>query len=213
MATKTYKQAGDELWRRTDKINAELFTLTYGALVVQLIKDYEDYSQVNKQLDKMGFSIGSRIIEDFLARSGQGRCRDFREVAEVLAQIAFKAFLNITPSLIFPSPQRPVREFSLVFHENPLTEFVELPEDALPSSSKHAPNQGPALQTDEPSGQAQEGLWYSNVLCGVVRGALEMVQYQVTARFVSDVLRGDETTEMKVTLLRIMDEEVPAGDD
>lgn len=39
------------------------------------------------------------------------------------------------------------------------------------------------------------------------------VQYQVTAHFVSDTLRGDETTEMKVTLVRIMDEEVPAGDD
>lgn len=33
--------------------NAELFSLTYGALVVQLIKDYEDYGEVNKQLDKM----------------------------------------------------------------------------------------------------------------------------------------------------------------
>jgi hypothetical protein len=33
--------------------NAELFSLTYGALVVQLIKDYEDYEEVNKQLDKM----------------------------------------------------------------------------------------------------------------------------------------------------------------
>ena len=33
--------------------NAELFTLTYGALVVQLIKDYEDYDEVNRQLDKM----------------------------------------------------------------------------------------------------------------------------------------------------------------
>lgn len=33
--------------------NAELFTLTYGALVIQLIKDYEDYAEVNKQLDKM----------------------------------------------------------------------------------------------------------------------------------------------------------------
>jgi hypothetical protein len=30
-----------------------LFALTYGALVVQLIKDYEDYDEVNKQLDKM----------------------------------------------------------------------------------------------------------------------------------------------------------------
>ncbi len=33
--------------------NAELFTMTYGALVAQLIQDYEDYSEVNKQLDKM----------------------------------------------------------------------------------------------------------------------------------------------------------------
>ena len=49
--------------------NAELFTLTYGALVVQLIRDYEDYAAVNSQLDKMGYNIGTRLIEDFLART------------------------------------------------------------------------------------------------------------------------------------------------
>lgn len=27
--------------------------MTYGALVVQLIQDYEDYAEVNKQLDMM----------------------------------------------------------------------------------------------------------------------------------------------------------------
>lgn len=31
----------------------ELFTLTYGALVSQLIKDYDTDEEVNKQLDKM----------------------------------------------------------------------------------------------------------------------------------------------------------------
>ena len=31
----------------------ELFTLTYGALVSQLVKDYESDEEVNKQLDKM----------------------------------------------------------------------------------------------------------------------------------------------------------------
>lgn len=41
----------------------------------------------------------------------------------------------------------------------------------------------------------------------------KQIQYQVTANFVSDVLRGDETTAIKVVLVRIMDEEVPAGDD
>jgi hypothetical protein len=40
-----------------------------------------------------------------------------------------------------------------VFEENPLADFVELPDD----------------------GRAQDELWYSNILCGVLRGALEMV--------------------------------------
>lgn len=33
--------------------NGELFTLTYGALVAQLMKDYENDEEVNKQLEKM----------------------------------------------------------------------------------------------------------------------------------------------------------------
>lgn len=48
----------------------------------------------------------------------------------------------------------------LSFDENPLAEFVELPEEAL-----------------------EGGLWFSNILCGVIRGALEMVQHLVAAYF------------------------------
>ena len=33
--------------------NAEILTLTYGSIVRQLISDYEDVEEVNKQLDKM----------------------------------------------------------------------------------------------------------------------------------------------------------------
>lgn len=40
-----------------------------------------------------------------------------------------------------------------MFEENPLADFVELPDD----------------------GKAQDELWYSNILCGILRGALEMV--------------------------------------
>ena len=60
--------------------------MTYGALVVQLIQDYEDYAEVNKQLEKMGYNIGTRLIEDFLARSNLGRCADFKETGEVIAK-------------------------------------------------------------------------------------------------------------------------------
>ena len=45
------------------------------------------------------------------------------------------------------------KQFSLIFEENPLADFVELPDD----------------------GRAQDELWYSNILCGILRGALEMV--------------------------------------
>ena len=33
--------------------SGELFSLTYGALVAQLVKDYESDDEINKQLDKM----------------------------------------------------------------------------------------------------------------------------------------------------------------
>ncbi|EEB93238.1 hypothetical protein MPER_08136, partial [Moniliophthora perniciosa FA553] len=170
MATtsKQYIARGEDLWKgRAEKVNAELFALTYGALVVQLIQDYEDYSEVNKQLEKMGYNIGTRLIEDFLAKSGLGRCSDFREVGEVVSKVGFKSFLNITPSISHSTAPaansgRPVSTgsappansgsfFTLTFDENPLAEFVELPDEAL-----------------------EGGLWFSNVLCGVIRGALEM---------------------------------------
>ena len=41
----------------------------------------------------------------------------------------------------------------------------------------------------------------------------EKVQMQVDAHFVSDILRGNETTEMRVSLVRYIDDELPQSDD
>uniref|UniRef100_A0A8C7F9G2 Trafficking protein particle complex subunit n=1 Tax=Oncorhynchus kisutch TaxID=8019 RepID=A0A8C7F9G2_ONCKI len=179
--------------------NSELFTLTYGALVTQLCKDYENDEEVNKQLDKIvfgtilyslffprGYNIGVRLIEDFLARSSIGRCQDFRETADVIAKVAFKMYLGITPSVTNWSPAGD--ELSLILESNPLVDFVELPDN-------------------------HSSLVYSNLLCGVLRGALEMVQMAVDVKFAQDTLRGDNVTEIRMKFIKRMEENLPAGDE
>lgn len=153
--------------------------------MAQLCQDYDsDYQEVNRQLDKMGYNIGMRLIEDFLAKSGVGRCANFRETADMIAkvgdcvprrlrpearpgsnvlesysyfdQVGFKIFLNVAPTVTNWTSDN--NQFSLIFEENPLADFVELPDD----------------------GRAQDELWFSNILCGVLRGALEMVPVPIS---------------------------------
>lgn len=71
-----------------------------------------------------------------------------------MEQVGFKIFLNITPTITNWTSDN--KQFSLIFEENPLADFVELPDD----------------------GRAQDELWFSNILVGVLRGALEMVCHQ-----------------------------------
>ena len=68
--------------------------MTYGALVSQLLRDYENAEDVNRQLERMGYNIGVRIIEDFLARTTTGRCTDMKDTAEKI-QNAFFNFYSL----------------------------------------------------------------------------------------------------------------------
>ncbi|EDV20344.1 uncharacterized protein TRIADDRAFT_50982 [Trichoplax adhaerens] len=168
------------------KFSSEVFALTYGALVAQLLKDYENDDDVNKQLDKMGYSMGVRMIEDFLARNNIGRCHDFRDTADIIAKNGFKTFLGITPNVTNWSTDG--KEFSLILDNNPLTEFVELPEN-------------------------HSSLSFSNILCGALRGALEMVQMEVEVWFVQDSLKGDDTTEIRLKFIKKLEDALPDGED
>lgn len=167
------------------KVNSELFTLTYGALVSQLLKDYDNVEDVNKQLDRMGYNIGIRLIEDFLARTQSTRCYDFKETAEKI-QLGFRIYLGISPTISNWSASGD--EFSLVFETNPLLEFVELPD--------HCTN-----------------LKYCNILTGVLRGACEMIQLDITSKFTQDQLKGDNVTELRVKFIKTIQDAIPAGED
>ncbi|KAH8375532.1 hypothetical protein KR200_001166 [Drosophila serrata] len=170
------------------KVNSEFLTLTYGALVTQMLRDFENVEDVNKQLERIGYNMGMRLIEDFLARTSAPRCLEMRETADRVQQ-AFRIYLNIQPTISNWSAASD--EFSLLFDSNPLTEFVELPPDLT-------------------------NLRYSAILSGCIRGALEMVQLEVQCWFVQaslDQLKGDNVTELRVKFVRRLEEVIPAGED
>jgi hypothetical protein len=164
---------------RYETVSAELFTLTYGAVVSQVVRDFEDPKEANAQLEAMGYNLGVRIVDDFCAKSRAVRCRSFRETMETLARDALRMYLGVTG--VVEAWSADGRECSLRLPDNPLADFVELP---------------PALSE----------LRYSNLLCGAVRGALEMLSMRAECTFVSDALHGDEATVMRVALREVLGE-------
>jgi len=154
--------------------------LTYGAVVTQLVRDYEDPAEVNGQLEAMGYNIGVRLVDEFCAKSRTLRCRSFRESMETVGRDAFKMFLGVPAVVEAWAPDGGA--CTLRLPDNPLADFVELP---------------PAVAGE---------LRYSNLLAGVVRGALEMVSLKVSCTFVKDALAGDDATEIRVVLLEVLGE-------
>lgn len=68
----------------------------------------------------------------------------------LVKQVGFKMFLGVTASVTNWDSEG--TSCSLILEDNPLVDFVELPDTC-------------------------QGLYYCNILSGVVRGALEMVRY------------------------------------
>ena len=72
-----------EFLSSVEKMNADFLTLTYGSLMVRLIKDYEKPEEINDQLEKMGYNIGIRLIDDFLAKSCIAPPKTFEEAMTI----------------------------------------------------------------------------------------------------------------------------------
>ena len=93
----------------------------------------------------MGVSIGTRIIDEFLAKSNQREpCKSFEETCETIGRVAFKMFLGVEADVKETGDEDKSR-CSLVFPENPLNENVELPPG--------------------------KNFLYSNIICGAIQGA------------------------------------------
>jgi len=144
-------------------IRNELLSLTYGCIVRQAIEDNEgDVETANKQIELIGFNMGQRMVDEYLAKNECEPCKNFKEVAEKVCG-GFKMFLGVDCKM----NQKSDTEFSYIFAENPLDENVTLSEE-------------------------HENLDYSNIICGMIRGALSAVNLRVKCVFVSDRLQKEK---------------------
>jgi trafficking protein particle complex subunit 3 len=176
------QRPGEASLNQSERINIELLSFTYGALVVRLLKDQESISKVNQLLEQMGYNIGVRLIDDFLSKNDVN-CEDIRDTADAIAKIGFKVYLGITCDVANWSDDS--KEFSLILTENPIIDFVELREE-------------------------HRDLNYCSLICGVIRGALYMLRFEAKAEIVKDRLKGDEVTEIRCSIIsRKADEYVP----
>ena len=102
-----------EFLSTVERINSELLTFTYGSLIVRLIKDYEKPEEINEQLEKMGYNIGIRIIDDYLAKSCISLPQTFKQAIEIIQTKAMPFYLNIKVDTIVYSS----KEYGLTFVE------------------------------------------------------------------------------------------------
>jgi hypothetical protein len=100
----------------------------------------------------------------------------------MIMKMALKMFLGIPCDTM----ERSDASYSMSLPENPLAIFVELPPD-------------------------RQDLEYSQLLCGMIRGMLEMLQYDTECKMVQSQLKGDETNEIVVQLNQVLQD--GAGED
>ena len=168
------------MFSKSEKISVELLSLTYGTFVARLLKENDNAEEVNLQLHKIGSNIGNRLIDEFLSKSRKTACKNLEEIADVIAKVGFKMYLGVTAEVAKWNEDR--TQFSIYIENNPLSEFVMLPI------------------------HLQHTLWYSNLLCGVIKGALEKVNVKVECDFKQDKLRGHDSTEIIIKLIEFVED-------
>ncbi|MES1922694.1 Trafficking protein particle complex subunit 3 [Bonamia ostreae] len=149
------KEETAKILKKTGTISADLFILTYGSLVIEIIKEYDDnIALVNHKLFSIGENMGKRMCEEFLLLSENQNCSSFKESVDVIAKTALKVYLGTTAEV--KKTENP-NVFVMFLEHNPLEKYLNLPE-------------------------SKADLVYSNVVPGVIRGALSAIGIQVDCR-------------------------------
>ena len=158
------------------RCDPELFNIAYGVYVAKLLKEApnKDAFVVNCKLEAIGYNMGKRLIDHFFAYNDTVKsCKEFEKAMGSL-RVAFIQFLGVNDVKMEWVKEK--ISCRLLMLKNPLGDFFALPTGY------------------------QSSLWYSNILCGLIRGALEMINMKVKATFVSDNLRLQAHTEILVQL-------------
>ena len=102
-------------------------------------------------------------------------CSNFRQTMDMVAKVAFRQFLGVYADVVGWDQQ--AKSCRLVVKENPFADFVVLPK------------------------QYKGSLWYSNIICGIIRGSLDAINIKIRAYYLKDMLRGDESNEIRIELI------------
>lgn len=185
------KQLGEHVYQQNmKKINAEFFNVTYGSFVRTLIDFYDsDADKCNQKLKAMGENIGARLIDDFYSKVTNQipRCSNLKDLGNTIAYVGFKMYINTVPKVIFDESNRTIK-FRFDGSANIFNKFVELPDDI------------------------KEGkLYYSNIVSGIIKAALAGIALNCDVEFVSDTLLDDQYTDIQISNVKRIKDEVPMG--
>ena len=161
----------------TKNIKVELLTFMYGTLLVRLTKDIKDINELNKRIELIGYDIGKRLVDDLIDDFQRVDQSDQNKLMEKLICQLAQHYLGIIGNY----NQVGENEFHLKFNQNPISLYVELPESL-------------------------EGLCYSNIICGIMRGMLEITGFEVKCEFIKDKMKGDDINDIKITLIKYIEE-------
>jgi len=154
--------------------------LTYGEVVSQIIRDCNmEVSQVNAKLEDFGYKIGKKLVDDYFAKTGQFEpCSKFERAAEVIASKGLTRYLGVTGKASFSD-----RNIEEEIKENQAKEKDKQVKNLEIRRCIIAVSQKCPLEKYVVIPPSMDGLVYSNLVAGAIKGALEVLDFKTRVHY------------------------------